>query len=478
MSAIENLSVKKKSVIGKLLKDADPISKRVLTAFDPSLDSSVNISKLAKANRGDLDALGSYLKVPLVSKGLKKKLFSSREKLAKRIVSEIIALYPAVCSECSEEYAVMPGFQPKYRCWSCLHGAHDCESFTARMEIYEALPTQLSGLVWLCSDCIAVNKNNNIGECDEPPSGMGTPGHTKEINDNQARSDTTTSTEKSTYQNNSAPSLEVGKLTEELEKTKKEQEKSESKPNTCNHVCPRFCEGTCPHGISGKKAAEGKDKCELFHPKRCIRYMRHFTHETRGCKEGDNCAYLHVNLCTSSVETKKCKDVNCKQMHLAGTKRPKSMLNKKTVNLPGETVKTPSDQAPEKNPAKPKPVKSGTSSVQKQKKGGQSGPKKETSFLEMKSLLDETMTTVLGEIKSLRTEMSICKDQLVILMEDRIHSARERPATQSGLCNPMPCGTKQCHQPYQQRMKKYSDPVQSQQMFYPPNMTPIHPACC
>ena len=153
---------------------------------------------------------------------------------------------------------------------------------------------------------------------------------------------------KNTYQNNSAPSLEVGKLTEELEKTKKEQEKSESKPNTCNHVCPRFCEGTCPHGISGKKAAEGKDKCELFHPKRCIRYMRHFTHETRGCKEGDNCAYLHVNLCTSSVETKKCKDVNCKLMHLAGTKRPKSMLKKKTVNLPGETVKTPSDQAPEK----------------------------------------------------------------------------------------------------------------------------------
>ena len=31
---------------------------------------------------------------------------------------------------------------------------------------------------------------------------------------------------KNTYQNNSAPSLEVGKLTEELEKTKKEQEKS------------------------------------------------------------------------------------------------------------------------------------------------------------------------------------------------------------------------------------------------------------
>ena len=141
-------------------------------------------------------------------------------------------------------------------------------------------------------------------------------------------------------------------------------------------------------------------------------------------------------------------------------------------------AKTPSDQATETNPAKPKPVKSGTSSVQKQKKGGQSGPKKETSFLEMKSLLDQTMTTVLGEIKSLRTEMSICKDQLVILMEDRIHSARERPATPYGLCNPMPCGTKQCHQPYQQRMKKYSDPVQSQQMFYPPNMTPIHPACC
>ena len=51
MAPLENLSDKIKITIGKLLRDADVISKKVLTVFDPSKDTDVNIAKLAKLNR-------------------------------------------------------------------------------------------------------------------------------------------------------------------------------------------------------------------------------------------------------------------------------------------------------------------------------------------------------------------------------------------------------------------------------------------
>ena len=300
--------------------EADPISKRVLTVFDPSKDSSVNIEKLSKnVSRPDLDTFADYLKIPLVNPKSNKKLYSNRETLAKRIVLEIRSLYPTSCSECTEEYTVMQGCQPKTRCWICLQGAHDCEYFTAKMEVYITTPVQLNGMVWLCSDC--TNANRCIMEYDEPPSGIGTPGQSLSTEAPQSSSETVTSknfsdTPKLKQKAAKTEDFKAAELAKELEREQSEQERSESKPNTCTHVCPRFQEGSCPHGISGKKAADGKEKCDLFHPKRCFRYMRHYTHDTRGCKEGDNCAYLHINLCKSSIETKKCKDVNCKHMHL------------------------------------------------------------------------------------------------------------------------------------------------------------------
>ena len=109
MAPIENLSDKIKITIGRLLRDADVISEKVLTVFDPSKDTDVNIARLAKLKRAELGALATNLKVPLVSSDGKKKLYSTRGKLAKRIVFEIRSLYPSFCSECASEYAVMPG---------------------------------------------------------------------------------------------------------------------------------------------------------------------------------------------------------------------------------------------------------------------------------------------------------------------------------------------------------------------------------
>ena len=480
MAPIENLSDKIKITIGRLLRDADVISKKVLTVFDPSKDTDVNIARLAKLNRAELDALATYLKVPLVSSDGKKKLYSTRGKVAKRIVLEIRSLYPSFCSECASEYAVMPGNQPRHRCWICLQGAHDCEDFTAKMEVYLSQPGQPNGMVWLCSDCVTVNSCSE--DNDEPPSGIATPAPS--IENNKSRSDTASIQNSSSVsqQNLSSQSLEVDQLASKLEDAKREQEKSESKPNSCKHVCPRLCEGTCPHGISGKKAAEGKDKCELFHPKRCWKYMRHYTHETRGCKDGENCAYLHVNLCKSSVDTKKCKNVDCKLMHLVGTKRPKSMLKKekaaKGAAVSTNTSNAPAKSAKDKNPSEPKHGNTGVKPTSNPKKGHQKGSLNKESFLGMKSLLDDMKTTVLGEINSLKTEMDLQKQQLETLMRSRIHSVQNQLAGPCGLYKPTLYGTQQCQHLCQQRTENYSEPMLNQPILYPPNMTPIRPAYC
>lgn len=375
----------------------------------------------------------------------------------------------------------MPGTQPRYRCWICLQGAHDCENFTAKMEIYMSQPGQLNGMVWLCSDCVAVN--SCFGESDEPPSGIATPALSHDVSQSISDIPSLQSSSSVSLQNQSSQSLEADKLAKKLEVAKIEQDKSESKPNSCKHVCPRLCEGTCPHGISGKKAAEGKEKCDLYHPKRCWKYMRYYTHETKGCKDGENCAYLHVNLCKSSMETKKCKNINCKLMHLIGTKRPKSMLKKKMDNKQGATVSkktfnAPAEHEKDKNSNKPKHGQKKVKITPDLKKSKQKGSRDEESFLGMKSLLDEMKTTFLEEIKSLKTEMNLQQQQIETLMKSRIHSVQDQLAGPYGLFKPTPYGTQRCQHLCQQRTENYSEPMLNQQILYPPNMTPIRPAYC
>ena len=469
MAKVENLSEKIKIVIGRLLKDADVIVKKVLTVFDPSKDSAVNITKMSKLNRTELDAAAEYLEVPLVNTESKKKIYSTRRKLAKRIVLEITSLYPSVCGDCDKEYTVMPGNQPKYRCWICLQGAHDCEDFTAKMEVFINQPGQPSGMVWLCYDSIAVN--SCIEEGEEPPSGIGTPIPTLESNQSRSDINLTTSSSSTSLPNERPLEVDLNtELSDKLRAAEEDQRKSESKPNICNHVCPRLCEGTCPHGISGKKAADGKDKCELFHPKRCWKYMRHYTHETKGCKDGDNCAYLHVNLCQSSLKTKKCKDVNCKLMHLMGTKRPKSMLKKKDGKKKA-LVSEKTSNPPRENAGKLNHDKRGGKAAPNPKKSKQKDSRDEKSFLGMKSLLDEMKTSVLGEIKCLRTEMDLQKQQIEMLMKSRIQSVQDQQAGQYGHYKLTPYGTQQCQHQCQKRTERCSE-------IYPPSMTPIRPACC
>ena len=203
--------------------------------------------------------------------------------------------------------------------------------------------------------------------------------------------------------------------------------------------------------------------------------MRYYTHETRGCKEGDNCAYLHINLCQSSIETKKCMDVNGTAMHLAGTKRPKSMLKKKKKK---DTVTDPSERARDNKSANPKPPLTNRADKTRKKNQRDSPKELQDSFLGMKSLLDEMKTTVRGEISALKTEMGQFKQQLATLMTTSPHNLPMAPYMY-GHCRPTQHGVPPFQQlPQQQRSEKFLSQPMGQPIPYSMGMTHIPPACC
>jgi hypothetical protein len=197
------------------------------------------------------------------------------------------------------------------------------------------------------------------------------------------------------------------------------------------------------HMVSLERKQLKNEKCRLFHPKRCYRYMAFYTHETKGCIKG----VLHINLCKSSVDTKKCSDVSCSAMHLKGTKRPKSMW--KRTDKPGKQkngiskvqVSSRQDGRTDGNQTKPGSKNTSKKKIDSKK---DSTADNSSSFLGITSRLEELKTsmmeTVQREMSAVRTEVGQFKQQLDALkLAMTPHQASHNPAmAYCGLFKPTP----------------------------------------
>lgn len=320
----DELDKKIKTMIGKLLLEAkdNTTVKKVLTQYDPSKDAHVNVTTLSKMVRKDLDDFATFLKLDLTNQS-GDKLYSNRLKLAKRIVHEIMALYPSTCQECSSEYQVSFGETPPLRCYICLQGSHDCLELSAKLDHQTSVPAKLFGAVWLCSGCL---DQNNPCPVDPPtksavPTPAQTPGTRTPVPGNPATDDSTTVPGSSNIAKDLQEKLLVLKNKQNKEEKEEQRKDVEILPNKSSSVCPKLLVGTCKHGLTGLKAYNGLDKCPLFHPKRCMRYMRYVEDKEHGCEEGDNCLKLHVTLCESALKSKQCFTESCTRAHPTGTKR-------------------------------------------------------------------------------------------------------------------------------------------------------------
>ena len=100
---IDSYDEKVKMVIGSLMMRADALSKTVITAYDPSKDSSINKSVLggSRLQTSALNACALFLGFPI--EDANGRIYSNKPSLAMRIILEIEALFPATCAECSGE---------------------------------------------------------------------------------------------------------------------------------------------------------------------------------------------------------------------------------------------------------------------------------------------------------------------------------------------------------------------------------------
>ena len=277
-----------KAIIGNLLRkvDNDPSVKSVISAFDPFASKSSNCKSLncPKYSVEILEKCAVFLGIKLADKD-NFKLYT-KPSLSTQLVLSLMALLPANCGECSQDYVIdhEPDVEPFFRCHKCYQGAHGCEINRKLHEAIAPLNTP-GGFVWLCQTChdqvkpVEPRKNRSR--------------HQSQSESQSTVSDKTTSQTSVTF--------------------------SESGLQSSTGVaCSDFLQWKCSHGIRGNKLIGGK-RCSFNHPRVCFKFRRS---GTKGCSLGDNCEFFHPTLCS-------CNNSACKSFHPTDSRTKKKDKKKK-----------------------------------------------------------------------------------------------------------------------------------------------------
>ena len=394
---------KLKVVIGNLLSKADSVSKSVLSAFDSSKDVADNVATLS-GPRFKADALSTcakFLNIVLVNLE-SERLFSNKPSLAKRIVFEIEALYSTICADCGSEYSInfTPSPEPALRRFLCLQGCHDCISSCP-------INPTCKGTVWLCKPC---HDSNNPVQTKKSKSKM----VSKEPSRKASSSGIITPLPGEDQKMVQASADELNAKLENILHQQNQLEDKSKRPNMHpEDVCNLLKVGKCPHGVSGKTAANGQQSCSMLHPKRCLKFIRNATHRKHGCNRGKKCTFFHPDHCPSAISDKCCFSQSCTLVHPKGTKRRKPAENEsnRAPSHPNKRRNTNTTFSTNK--------KSGTNRNDSQVSAhpGCTTPKpRAESFLELQSLLTKIQSTFRKEIETLKLNISRQESTLATLI--------------------------------------------------------------
>ena len=360
----EEVTEIKKLVIGQLLQRADPLTKSVLTAFNPTGTRSGNTQTLSsgKFQLESLEACALFLAIDLAD--LEGNKVYTKATLAARIVAGLFALFPSTCTACNEIYSVEfdAPMEPLFQCYRCFQGSHSCDPMIEKHQLLK--DTGLTdGLTWLCKRCL---------------------GETAPVKQRKSKTKYTggTVSKQATETHTPAAAHPSAPVQEDLQSavnalaTKKSHE---------NEICEKYRLGKCPHGLRGHKEIDG-EKCRKQHPNKCYRYIKfgkHSPKSKKGCKKGDSCKYFHPLLCKFSLRNGLCLNKDCTFPHLVGTKREKSPA-KRDISA-NKKPKTKTNNA--QNKASKRPDKAGVSQ----------------DFLGLKRMLEEAEARHTAEMKQLKS---------------------------------------------------------------------------
>ena len=277
-----------KAIIGNLLRkvDNDPSVKSVISAFDPFASKSSNCKSLnsSKYSVEILEKCAEFLGIKLADED-NFKLFT-KPTLSTQLVLSLMALLPAKCGECSEEYVIdhEPDVEPFFRCHKCFQGAHGCEINRKLHEAIAPLNTP-GGFVWLCRTC-----HDQVNPV-EPRKNRSR--HQSQSESQSTVSDKTKSQTSVTFNESGIQS-------------------------STGVACSDFLQWKCSHGIRGNKLIGGK-RCSFNHPRVCFKFRRS---GTKGCALGDKCDFFHPTVCS-------CNDSACKSFHPTDSRIKKKDKKKK-----------------------------------------------------------------------------------------------------------------------------------------------------
>lgn len=300
-----------------------------------------------------------YLKVPQMDQ-------YKVDILPRELFCRVQNLFPDVCHLCQQEYCVTLKDNPIIHCASCGQGCHD----HCLLQLLGITPDDLSeenehgikllnphasiGLIYLCGPCqkevipqkekiktkatqrTSNRQATNVDSTTQsqtqdhntqpPPSNDGESETTSGINGEGDQEDNSDQPDHSDAQGQGSlglnDSLTADPLTTNSQPAHRQRQQRRHPPTTVQSmggpqsVCKYYKQGRCRYGISGKKDGD----CPYSHPKACQRFLTNGSNGRRGCSKND-CQLFHPNICNSSMKDRTCFRVNCKYLHLKGTKR-------------------------------------------------------------------------------------------------------------------------------------------------------------
>ena len=298
----------KKLVLGGLLNDADALTKKVISSYDPSALYQVNLEKMKAHGAAYLESCAVYL--GFVVRENDKKLYQNQNILCDRMILKIESLFDIHCDECDTDYRNELTDEPPLVCRLCMQGCHCCDGMKKKAEALldlkekDLLPP---GGVWLCHACLKKNNLSVLTKPQKPPTSGTDP---------------------------SAPPLDIIEEETTLEETGERvsprrgryDSTDEIPPTATGHthmenICPDYVLRKCQHGLTGKRVIDGR-KCQLKHPPRCRRYCSYGEDKKLGCRRSKECKYYHPKLCRQSELSRSCLNRECDFVHLKRTKRP------------------------------------------------------------------------------------------------------------------------------------------------------------
>ena len=295
----ENIKV----IVGKLIDKAEPSIRPVISVFDCFQSRSANTQRLNQFTVGLLESCADFLGFKLADQeGYK---IFTKATLVNRIYLGLMALMPAKCGECGEDYIIdhEPAVSPFFNCFRCFKGSHDCERNKGLHQTLSAMNTP-TGFVWLCDTC------HDIVDPIEPrkqrsrhPSGTLPDNQTLNSNSNGSNLDLLGALSSTQNLSSQGPKF-----------VPSQQGEPDNTAHPTKDICQKFLKWNCPHGISGKKVISGKC-CPHSHPRVCNQFRESGSTGRNGCKKGRNCAFFHPDICKSVVETGSCRKRDCAKFH-------------------------------------------------------------------------------------------------------------------------------------------------------------------